>query len=71
MIIIPSYNEDGILNYFVSRAFYDSNYKHKNPNVSKDIIGFDMIINWEKDFEFVRDIKFIKDEEEYLQTIFK
>ena len=53
MIIIPSYNEDGILNYFVSRAFYDSNYKHKNPNVSKDIIGFDMIINWEKDLNIV------------------
>ena len=46
-IIIPSYNEDGQLNYFVSRAFYKNDtQKHKNPNISKDIIGFDMLINW-------------------------
>ena len=46
-IIIPSYDEDGQLNYFVSRAFYKNDtQKHKNPNVSKDIIGFDMMINW-------------------------
>jgi len=46
-IIIPSYDENGQLNYFVSRAFYENDpYKHKNPKVSKDIIGFDMLINW-------------------------
>ena len=46
-IIIPSYDVNGQLNYFVSRAFYKSDsQKHKNPEVSKDIIGFDMTINW-------------------------
>ena len=46
-IIIPSYDSEGQLNYFVSRAFYiHDSYKHKNPKVSKDIIGFDMLINW-------------------------
>jgi DNA primase len=46
-IIIPSYDNAGQLNYFVSRAFYKSDsYKHKNPKVSKDIIGFDLFINW-------------------------
>ncbi len=46
-IIIPSYDADGQLNYFVSRAYYKSDsQKHKNPKVSKDIIGFDMLINW-------------------------
>ena len=46
-IIIPSYDCEGQLNYFVSRAFYENDsYKHKNPKVSKDIIGFDMLINW-------------------------
>ena len=46
-IIIPSYDCDGQLNYFVSRAFYKADsQKHKNPDVSKDIIGFDMMINW-------------------------
>tara|TARA_R110000751_G_scaffold302248_1_gene416157 strand:+ start:588 stop:1532 length:945 start_codon:yes stop_codon:yes gene_type:complete len=46
-IIIPSYDCDGQLNYFVSRAYYKADkYKHKNPKVSKDIIGFDLLINW-------------------------
>ena len=46
-IIIPSYDSNGQLNYFVSRAFYQSDsYKHKNPQTSKDIIGFEMLINW-------------------------
>ena len=46
-IIIPSYNKEGLINYFVSRAYYSSDsYKHKNPKVSKDIIGFEMLINW-------------------------
>ncbi len=46
-IIIPSYDASGQLNYFVSRAFYGHDpYKHKNPKVSKDIIGFEMLINW-------------------------
>ena len=35
------------MNYFVSRAYYEADkYKHKNPKVSKDIIGFDLTINW-------------------------
>lgn len=46
-IIIPSYDAHGQLNYFVSRAFYKADkFKHKNPKISKDIIGFEMMINW-------------------------
>jgi DNA primase len=48
-IIIPSYDCTGHLNYFVSRAYYKADkYKHKNPKISKDIIGFDLTINWEE-----------------------
>ena len=46
-IIIPSYDCTGQLNYFVSRAFYKADtQKHKNPKISKDVIGFDLLINW-------------------------
>jgi len=46
-IIIPSYDSKGQLNYFVGRDFYNSNFKYMNPpNVSKDVIGFDLYINW-------------------------
>ncbi len=45
-IIIPSYDENGILNYFVGRSFMGDNMKYKNPNVSRDIIPFDWFIAW-------------------------
>jgi len=45
-IIIPSYDENGILNYFVGRSFMGSGMKYKNPNVSRDIIPFDWFIAW-------------------------
>jgi len=46
-IIIPSYDERGKLNFFVGRSFYQTQYKHKNPKVSKDIVGFELLINWD------------------------
>lgn len=47
MVIIPSYDENNQLNFFVGRSYYkDSTMKHKNPNVSKNIIGFENLINW-------------------------
>ena len=45
-IIIPSYDSEGKLNYFVGRDFYNSNFKYKNPPFPKDIVGFDLYINW-------------------------
>jgi hypothetical protein len=47
MIIIPSYDLYGILNFFTGRCYYKESYmKHKNPPVTKDIIGFENMINW-------------------------
>ena len=47
-IIIPSHDANGSLNYFVARSYYvESKYKHKNPPASKDIIGFELHINWD------------------------
>jgi len=45
-IIIPSYNEDGELNFFTGRSYYDEEYKHRNPDWSKDVIGFELFVNW-------------------------
>ena len=45
-IIIPSYDEHGKLNYFVGRDFYKSTLKYKNPPFPKDVIGFDLYVNW-------------------------
>jgi len=45
-IIIPSYDSNGKLNYFVGRDFYSSTLKYKNPPIPKDVIGFDLYVNW-------------------------
>ena len=47
-VIIPSYNSDGELNYFVGRDIYKGGMKYKNPPISKNIIGFDLFINWDE-----------------------
>ena len=47
MIIIPSYSHEGTLNYFVARNFNEhSPVKYKNPPMSKDIVPFELFINW-------------------------
>ena len=49
-IIIPSYNLDGQLNYFVARSWVPKKMKYKNPSVPKDEILFNEgRIAWDKD----------------------
>jgi len=47
-IIVPSYNENGRLNYFISRSFEkDPTRKYNAPSCNKnDLIGFEYFINW-------------------------
>ena len=48
MVVIPSYDNDGFLNYYVGRSFDKNAYiKHKLASSTKDIIGFEMYINWD------------------------
>tara|TARA_R110000744_G_scaffold60437_3_gene125194 strand:+ start:662 stop:1570 length:909 start_codon:yes stop_codon:yes gene_type:complete len=57
MLIIPSYDIDGKLNFFTGRSYYkDSSFKHKNPKVSKDVIGFDLFVNWDKPITIVEGV---------------
>jgi DNA primase len=47
-VIIPSYDKDGKLNYFVARSFIqDNDRKYDNPPVSRDVVPFELFINWE------------------------
>jgi DNA primase len=46
-IIVPSYDADGNLNYFVTRTYIpDESQKYKNPPVGKNTIGWEYYINW-------------------------
>jgi DNA primase len=48
MIVIPSYDSEGKLNYFTARSIEKDPYvKYRNPDVSRDIIPFELFINWD------------------------
>lgn len=48
MIIIPSYDSKGNLNYFVTRSYNkNSSLKTINPDIPRDIIGLELFINWD------------------------
>ena len=47
-IIIPSYDDEGKLNFFIGRDIFDSKLKYRNSPTPKDIIGFDLFVNWEE-----------------------
>ena len=48
-VIIPSFDDEGNVNFFVGRSYTDDWMKYKNPQVSKDIIFNDLNIDWEAD----------------------
>lgn len=48
MVIIPSYDSNGKLNYFTARSFEKDPYiKYRNPDASRDIVPFELFINWD------------------------
>jgi len=46
-IILPSFDCDGNLNFFTARSFLnDSKLKYLNPACDRNIIGYDLYVNW-------------------------
>jgi hypothetical protein len=55
-IIIPSYDADMNVNYFVARSFYKSGMKHKNPPFKKDTVFNELYINWKERITLVEGV---------------
>ena len=56
-IIVPSYDENGDLNYFVARSYYkEERMKYKNPPVNRDVIVFENQINWNEPITLVEGV---------------
>jgi hypothetical protein len=48
-VIIPSYDAQGKVNYLIARTIHeDVKPKYKNPPYSRDIIPFELFINWDE-----------------------
>lgn len=57
-IIIPSYDENKNLNYFIARSYLSkTKFKYKNPEAQKEILIFnEHLINWEKPIYIVEGV---------------
>ena len=56
-IIIPSYDNNNRLNYFIARSVFDEEtFKYKNPPVSKNVIMFENQINWDEPITLVEGV---------------
>tara|TARA_Y100000034_G_scaffold23903_1_gene27702 strand:+ start:138 stop:1067 length:930 start_codon:yes stop_codon:yes gene_type:complete len=52
-VIVPSFDEEGYINYFVSRTYNGDWRKYLNPSLSKDIIFNHLYIDWDSDIILV------------------
>ncbi len=46
-LVFPSYDKDNNLNFYSCRSYYDDGYKYKNSEFSKNIIGFENMIDFD------------------------
>ena len=55
-IVVPSFDEEGYVNYFVARTFNGAWKKYLNPPASKDIIFNELYLDFDKDLVIVEGI---------------
>ena len=48
-VIIPSFDEDGDLSYFIARSYENNWKKYMNPPVPKDVVFNELYIDWHND----------------------
>jgi len=55
-VIIPSFDDDGDVSYFIARSYNGDSYKYKNPKASKNIVFNELFINWNDDLTIVEGV---------------
>lgn len=55
-IIIPSFDADGDVNFFIARSYSGDWKKYKNPRVSKNIIFNELYVDWTSDLTIVEGV---------------
>lgn len=55
-IIVPSFDKNGNVNYFVARTYTDAWDTYNNPNVSKDIVFNELYVDWKNDVTLVEGV---------------
>ncbi len=52
-VIIPSFNNEGHINYFVARSYLKNKQAYMNPSISKDIVYNSLYVDWKNDLTLV------------------
>ena len=55
-IIIPSFDKDGDVNYFIARTYTRDFPKYKNPTVNRDIVFNELFVDWTADLVLVEGV---------------
>ena len=55
-VIVPSFNMDGLVNYFIARTYEGEWIKYKNPPTQKDIAFNELYVDWESDLILVEGV---------------
>ena len=55
-VIVPSFDHEGDVSYFIARSYNGDSYKYKNPKASKDITFNELYIDWNKDLVLVEGV---------------
>ncbi len=55
-VIVPSFNDDGDVNYFIARTYENNWMKYKNPPASRDIIFNELYVDFEDDLVIVEGV---------------
>ena len=55
-VVVPSFNEDGDVNYFIARTYGRDWMKYKNPPASRDIIFNELYVDFDDDLVIVEGV---------------
>jgi len=55
-VIVPSFDSEGNVSFFIARSYTDDWMKYRNPKVSKDIIFNDLNVDWDNDIILVEGV---------------
>lgn len=55
-VVIPSFNDDGNINYFIARSYGRDWMKYKNPPASRDIVFNELYVDFNNDLTIVEGV---------------
>jgi transcription elongation factor Elf1 len=55
-VVVPSFNDEGYVNYFIGRSYNEHWRKYKNPPISKNIVFNSLYVDWTDDLSLVEGI---------------